>query len=52
MKLTKGQLRRIILNEMAMIKPGGSMSPDHYDKVTSMIGTGDESNIRQADQLA
>ena len=56
MKITRKQLKRLIseaiINEMPMIKPGGEMDPDHLEKITKMINTGEEDNIVQADQLA
>lgn len=56
MKITRRQLRKLIqeaiINEMPMIKPGGEMDPDHFKKLQTMIDTGEEENIVQADELA
>ena len=56
MKLTRRKLRKLIheavINEMPMIKPGGDIDPEHYEKLTGMIDTGDEESIIHADQLA
>ncbi len=50
MKITRRQLRRLI-NEIR-VKPGGDMDPENVEKITSMIDTGDEDYIAQADELA
>ena len=50
MKITRRQLRKLI-NEIR-VKPGGDMDPEHVEKITSMIDTGDEDYIAQADELA
>ena len=56
MKITRQQLIKIIqeaiISEMPMIKPGGDIDPTHYEKLTGLIGTGDEETITHADQLA
>ena len=50
MKITRKQLRKLI-NEIR-IKPGGDMEPEHSEKLTRMIDSGDEAFITQADELA
>ena len=56
MKITRKQLRRLIseaiIIEMPMIKPGGDIDPDHYEKLAAMIDSEDEGNIVHADALA
>ena len=51
MEITRRQLRRLIINEIR-IKPGGDMDPEHLEKITGMVDTGDEAFITQADELA
>lgn len=50
MKITRRQLRKLI-NEIR-VKPGGDMDPEHVEKITAMIDSGDEDYIEQADELA
>ena len=50
MKITRRKLRRLI-NEIR-VKPGGDMDPESVEKITSMIDSGDEDYIAQADELA
>ena len=51
MKITRRQLRQLIINEV-MIKPGGNMDPESYEKLTGLVDTGDEAYMSQADELA
>jgi hypothetical protein len=51
MKITRKQLRQLIINEIR-IKPGGDMDPEHAEKLSGMIDSGDEAFITQADELA
>ena len=51
MKITRRQLRQLIINEVR-IKPGGELSPEYLEKLTSMVDTDDEAFITQADELA
>ena len=50
MKITRRQLRKLISE--IRIKPGGDMDPEYLEKITSMIDSGDEDFITQADELA
>ena len=50
MKITRRQLRKIISE--IRVKPGGDMDPESIEKITSMIDSGDEDYIEQADELA
>ena len=51
MKITRRQLRKIIINEIR-VKPGGDMDPEYVEKITSMIGSGNEEFTKSADELA
>jgi hypothetical protein len=55
MKLTRKQLRTLIqesiINEMPMIKPGGDIPPDRYEKILQLYGE-DEDGDEYADYLA
>ena len=49
MKLTRKQLRKLITE--TMIKPGGNIPPDRYEKILQMYGV-DEDGDEYADYLA
>ena len=55
MKITRRQLRKLIteavISEMPMIKPGGNIPPDRYEKILQLYGE-DEDGDEYADYLA
>ena len=50
MKITRKQLRKIISE--IRVKPGDDMDPEDVTTVNSMIDSGDEEVVKQADELA